>query len=138
MIDMSKFRMHDIGCARSNYKCLECGEVVAKAEKAEHELNAHKQVTCQYCKFSAIQSKFGSHEERCELRPKPCEYCSKLFTFEKFIDHEELCGSRTEKCEDCKRFICLKDKVDHKLPRGNCSKFQAENQRAEEFEKMKV
>ena len=44
MIEISKFRMHDIGCARMNYKCKLCGEVVAKAEKDEHEANSHKKV----------------------------------------------------------------------------------------------
>lgn len=40
-IDASKYRMHEIGCARMNYKCRECGEVVAKADKEEHEAEAH-------------------------------------------------------------------------------------------------
>ena len=46
MIEISKFRMHDIGCARSNYKCKECGEVVPKSDKEEHEATAHKQTIC--------------------------------------------------------------------------------------------
>lgn len=133
---MSKFRMHDIGCARSNYKCKECGEVVPKAEKDEHEATAHKQIICQHCKFTAIASKFKNHEEHCELRPKSCEFCSKLFSFEKFLDHVELCGSRTEKCEVCSRFICLKDREYHKL--GQCKMFQSENRQNEEAEKMKA
>ena len=40
-IEASKFRMHEIGCARNNYKCKECGEIVAKAEKEEHDKEAH-------------------------------------------------------------------------------------------------
>ena len=40
-IEASKFRMHEIGCARNNYKCKECGEIVAKAEREEHEKEAH-------------------------------------------------------------------------------------------------
>jgi DNA-directed RNA polymerase subunit RPC12/RpoP len=87
MIEMSKFRMHDVGCARMNYKCKVCGEVVLKAEKDEHEAKAHAKVQCQYCQYSEIASKFGTHEERCELRPKPCQYCTKLFSFEKLLDH---------------------------------------------------
>ena len=31
--------MHEIGCARNNYKCRDCGDVVAKAEREEHEEN---------------------------------------------------------------------------------------------------
>lgn len=138
MIDVSKFRMHDIGCARANYKCKVCGEVVPKAEKDEHETNAHKKIECQYCKYSEIAANFGNHEEHCELRPKPCEYCEKLFGIEKYMDHVEMCGTRTEKCADCQRFICLKDKKTHKLPGGKCQKYQAENKRNEELEKMKA
>lgn len=118
LIDISKYRMHDIGCARNNYKCKLCGEVVAKAEKEEHEENAHKQTQCQYCKFSEIATKFGNHEEHCELRPKNCEYCSKLFPIEKLLDHVDACGTRTEKCEDCQRFVRFKDKGNHKGPGG--------------------
>jgi hypothetical protein len=40
----SKFRLHEIGCARSNYRCRECGVAVAKDEKEEHEAEAHVKV----------------------------------------------------------------------------------------------
>jgi hypothetical protein len=112
-IEIAKFRMHDIGCARMNYKCRECGEVVPKSDKEEHEAEAHAKVVCKFCSFSEMKSKFGSHEERCELRPKTCEYCDKEFGFEKFHDHHEMCGSRTEKCDACNRYICLRDKQMH-------------------------
>jgi DNA-directed RNA polymerase subunit RPC12/RpoP len=38
--------MHEIGCARNNYKCLVCGDIVDKSEKEEHEKEAHVKVTC--------------------------------------------------------------------------------------------
>ena len=41
-IEVAKFRMHEIGCARMNYKCQVCGEIVAKEDKEEHEEEAHK------------------------------------------------------------------------------------------------
>ena len=113
MIDLSKFRMHDIGCARANYKCKVCGEVVPKADKEDHEANAHKKIVCQYCQYSEIASVFGNHEERCELKPKQCEFCQKMFAFEKFIDHVEMCGTRTEKCDKCQRFVALRDREPH-------------------------
>jgi endogenous inhibitor of DNA gyrase (YacG/DUF329 family) len=43
-IELSKFRIHEIGCARNNYKCPTCGEIVAKVEKEEHEKEAHTKV----------------------------------------------------------------------------------------------
>ena len=68
-IEASKFRMHEIQCARIYYKCAECGLVVAKTDKEDHEKEAHIKVKCQYCDFEAGKLKFGNHEERCELRP---------------------------------------------------------------------
>ena len=69
-IELTKFRMHEIGCARNNYKCRECGEVVAKAEREEHEETAHKPIKCQYCSHTAPTAKFGNHEETCDMKPK--------------------------------------------------------------------
>ena len=46
-IAVSKFRMHDMGCARQNYKCKECNQCVAKADKEEHEEEEHKEVKCE-------------------------------------------------------------------------------------------
>lgn len=36
-IEISKIRMHEIGCARNNYKCRECGDIVAKVDRDEHD-----------------------------------------------------------------------------------------------------
>jgi hypothetical protein len=41
---MSKIRMHEIGCARSNYLCEVCGDVVAKSEREDHEKEAHAKI----------------------------------------------------------------------------------------------
>jgi DNA-directed RNA polymerase subunit RPC12/RpoP len=45
-IEVSKHRMHEVGCARMNYKCVTCGEIVAKSEKEEHDRDAHTKVVC--------------------------------------------------------------------------------------------
>ena len=45
-IELAKFRMHEIGCARSNYKCTICGDIVAKSEREEHDKEAHVKVVC--------------------------------------------------------------------------------------------
>ena len=36
-IEVPKFRLHEVACARQNYKCRKCGEVVAKAERDKYE-----------------------------------------------------------------------------------------------------
>ena len=59
LIEASKIRLHEMGCARMNYKCRECGEVVAKEDKEEHDAEAHVPIKCQYCAFEAQKSKFG-------------------------------------------------------------------------------
>ena len=113
-IEVSKIRMHEIGCARQYYKCKECGEIVAKGEREEHEEEAHRPVKCQYCSYEAPAAKFGQHEDTCEMRPKECPWCGKTFRIEQYVDHEELCGSRTEKCDDCERYVKRREKADHK------------------------
>ena len=49
IVDISKFRMHEIGCNRSNYKCKECNMCVPKAERVEHEYEEHGSMTCSHC-----------------------------------------------------------------------------------------
>ena len=33
LIETSKFRLHDMGCSRQNYRCRECNIAVPKADK---------------------------------------------------------------------------------------------------------
>ena len=74
-IELPKFRIHEIGCARSNYKCQTCGEIVAKADKEEHDKESHTKVPCQYCSTQLSKKDVESHQGSCEMRPKPCKYC---------------------------------------------------------------
>ena len=38
-IELSKFRMHEMGCMRQNYICPKCKQCVAKSDKEEHDEN---------------------------------------------------------------------------------------------------
>ncbi len=38
-IEVSKFRLHEVACARMNYKCPKCGEIVPKADREHHDEN---------------------------------------------------------------------------------------------------
>lgn len=96
-----------------NYKCKECGECVAKTDKEEHEAEAHAILKCQYCQFEALKSKFGNHEEKCEMKPKPCEFCEQIFRIEKLVDHVEKCGTKTKKCDQCQNYIQLRNWQNH-------------------------
>ncbi len=71
--------MHEVGCARSNYKCAVCGEIVAKIEKEEHDKEAHLKVKCEYCPHEADKKSISVHEGRCEMRPKMCKFCEQTF-----------------------------------------------------------
>jgi uncharacterized protein with PIN domain len=36
-IDADKFRLHEVSCARNNFLCPKCKEVVLKADREHHE-----------------------------------------------------------------------------------------------------
>jgi len=40
-IESAKFRLHEVACARMNYKCAKCGEIVPKADREQHEEDVH-------------------------------------------------------------------------------------------------
>ena len=94
-IELSKFRMHDIGCSRANYKCKECGQCVPKAEREEHEEEEHAIMTCPDCGFSAPKYRYKDHDSNCALKPKVCEWCDKSIKFSEWEDHRNICGSKT-------------------------------------------
>ena len=52
-IEVAKFRMHEIGCSRANYKCKVCGMCVPKEDREEHEEEEHRVMKCINCDFSA-------------------------------------------------------------------------------------
>ena len=40
-IEVAKYRLHSVACARNNYRCAKCGEIVAKVEREQHEEDVH-------------------------------------------------------------------------------------------------
>lgn len=40
-IEVSKFRLHESACARMNYKCQKCDQIVSKADREQHEEDEH-------------------------------------------------------------------------------------------------
>ncbi len=67
--------MHDIGCARSNYWCNECEDIVPKSEKEDHEKEVHIKVPCKYCSEEFKKRLIESHEKDCKFQPQQCEFC---------------------------------------------------------------
>ncbi len=112
-IEMAKFKIHEIGCSRSNYICKICGDCVPKDEKEEHDSEAHTKVPCQFCKVVFEKRKHKDHEDQCHMKPKECRYCEQMIDFERYDSHVHYCGSKTKKCLECGRNVCLKDEDSH-------------------------
>ena len=112
-IDISKFRMHEIGCMRANYKCKVCGMCVPKDEKEEHEEEWHSIVKCIHCNYEAMKFIFKDHEEKCEFKPRKCPYCEVMIKFSEFEDHLNMCGIKTYKCGICGEWVKNMDKATH-------------------------
>lgn len=94
-IEASKFMIHELRCMRQMFKCRECGEVVERALKEEHDKNAHSSKVCQYCKYEAPAVAFGEHEKTCDMRPRTCQWCEEIVTMDLWAEHTEMCGAKT-------------------------------------------
>ena len=134
MIDKSKFMLHEAYCVRHMYKC-QCGEVVCKEDKEEHEEEKHVLVKCQYCDFEALKHLFGDHEATCDKKPKECQFCEQMIRDSDFLQHVNFCGSRTRQCEFCKRNIMMRNQKYHE--QEECAKFIREDYEKEQQKKIK-
>lgn len=120
-IPVSKFRMHEMGCARANYKCKECGMCVPKEDKEEHEAEEHAIMTCPDCNFQAPKWKYGNHNEYCAMKPKVCEWCNQLIKVSDWQDHRSMCGIKTYQCPTCEMWVKFMDKATH-VSSGGCKR----------------
>lgn len=59
MIEKAKFRMHEMGCIRQNYKCPKCGKCVAKSDKEDHDENE-----CEFSDAVIARKKAAEEEDR--------------------------------------------------------------------------
>ncbi len=128
--------MHEIGCAKMNYRCPQCGEAVAKTDKEDHEREAHTKVVCQYCQIEFSKREHEPHEGQCMMRPKPCKFCEQIVKFEDYDRHVGYCGSKTKKCQVCQHNVCLKDEDMHNFG-GECTMFQEQDRVKREQEAKK-
>lgn len=137
-IDAAKFRIHEIGCARSNYKCTTCGEIVAKVEKEEHDKEAHVKAPCQHCMIEFSKREMEGHEsgEGCPMKPRPCRFCEQVIKFADFDQHTNYCGSKTKKCLLCNHNVMLRDEDMHNFG-GECGTFIEADKRKKELEEKK-
>ena len=54
-IEEPKHRIHEATCARNNFKCAKCGEIVPKADKEHHETEFHTLVSSHYAIKRGLQ-----------------------------------------------------------------------------------
>lgn len=111
--------MHEIGCARSNYKCQVCGEIVAKAEREDHDKEAHTKVECKHCNIQFGKKDLDTHQNSCVMAPKACKYCEQIIKFVEWDKHIGYCGSKTKRCDMCGHNVCNKDQDTHEYG-GEC------------------
>ena len=104
-IDASKFRMHEMGCARQNYKCKTCGQCVAKADREEHEEDCLKEIVCEHCNVKVFNYELETHNRKCEMQPLDCQFCGKKIKITDFENHTSACGGKTSKCELCDEYV---------------------------------
>ncbi|CDW80455.1 UNKNOWN [Stylonychia lemnae] len=139
-IEISKFRMHEIGCARNNIKCPQCREIVLKSDLPAHEAEYHTvvsimikfdgiiiifqiqvitffQMNCEYCNdFECEKMLMKDHQQYCDMKPRQCQYCELKFPGgNQYDNHLSFCGSKTTKCEDCGQLVRNKDQRSHKI-----------------------
>eukprot|EP01083_Nonionella_stella_P130681 396665_1 len=120
-IPEASFTMHALQCARINWRCPKCGEVLKKSEASSHahcaecgkpmradQLEKHVELThkCEVCECGkeVVRDLMALHKsEECKFRPSKCIYCEVSLPHNQLHEHESNCGGRTEPCQHCNR-----------------------------------
>ncbi|PRP87573.1 hypothetical protein PROFUN_04600 [Planoprotostelium fungivorum] len=114
-INMSNYSMHSLTCARNNYLCPGCDEVIQKSKKEEHMQEVHAMVYCE-CGAHMQKRDLPLHRQNdCPKRTVTCNYCPLQMPYNERFEHEAKCGSQTVKCEGCSRYIMKKDLDVHEV-----------------------
>lgn len=105
--------MHSAFCARNNFRCSECGEVMRLSEKEKHLDVRHKPLPCA-CGRMIAPDLMSTHQQfECELRKLPCTFCGISVASSEFASHKEYCGARTVPCEQCGQSVVVKQMSNH-------------------------
>ena len=132
-IDIAKFRLHEVACARNNSKCAKCGQIVAKVDRDQHELDFHtaKKVVVPVEEIKQEQVAEIPKEvvkqlpqDIDEIQFQKCLYCPLEFTIGEFHDHMDFCGSKTKECPDCFSKVINRKLNQHKTS-GECARSAA-------------
>eukprot|EP01103_Thecamoeba_quadrilineata_P005459 TRINITY_DN15254_c0_g1_i1.p1 TRINITY_DN15254_c0_g1~~TRINITY_DN15254_c0_g1_i1.p1 ORF type:complete len:976 (+),score=216.41 TRINITY_DN15254_c0_g1_i1:214-2928(+) len=97
-----QFALHTARCARNNWLCDSCGEVVLRSDREKHLAEVHGPTPCSECSQLIEKWKLARHKmESCPHRLVTCRYCG-LGTHARDIEeHQRRCGDMTQICESC-------------------------------------
>eukprot|EP00455_Lapot_gusevi_P015052 TRINITY_DN17597_c0_g1_i10.p1 TRINITY_DN17597_c0_g1~~TRINITY_DN17597_c0_g1_i10.p1 ORF type:complete len:263 (-),score=76.26 TRINITY_DN17597_c0_g1_i10:141-929(-) len=123
MVPLASYTIHTARCARSNWRCAECGKVMPKSQKDSHvhcpqchvgleatELDkhialTHRKVPCE-CGEEFEPDLLNLHKtENCPLRLVQCKYCQVRIPANNKAEHEEICGGRSVECDICRELV---------------------------------
>ena len=92
--------MHQLGCARNNFCCPQCGVVVPVKEKNKHAAVAHAVLDCR-CGQRVEWTALPVHQPQCAARLVPCRFCPLSVEFIRMFQHAETCRLRSVVCAHC-------------------------------------
>jgi hypothetical protein len=100
-IPTTSYSLHEMACARHNWRCQVCGAVVPLAEKDKHRAVAHVVAEC-VCGVELPPEELQVHKEfECPKRLVSCIYCELQVPLDQRGEHQGMCGNRTVTCSLC-------------------------------------
>jgi antitoxin component of MazEF toxin-antitoxin module len=114
------FAVHVSRCARANWRCGECGELLRTAERASHDhcpecrkgmskdalrkhaALAHRTAPCAQCGEAVAPRQMARHlSAECSDRLVPCSVCALPVPLRGLDEHEGYCSAKSVTCEIC-------------------------------------
>jgi len=112
-IPAATFTLHEMQCARRNFRCADCGAVMPLDQKEKHLAVAHSKLRCE-CGAEFEQDLLAVHKEyECPKRLVNCVYCGMETAYNERFTHQNDCGSRTATCPHCSKIFKRRDMKTH-------------------------
>lgn len=131
-VPQQRFAMHELSCARNNWRCTVCNKVFRPSAKETHthcpKCNigltrdalekhldlTHKKVACA-CGEELEPDVFDTHQrEVCTLRLQNCKFCNMHVVTHELKQHQDFCGSKSAACDLCGKEVPRKRMSHHK------------------------
>uniref|UniRef100_A0A6B2L427 C2H2-type domain-containing protein n=1 Tax=Arcella intermedia TaxID=1963864 RepID=A0A6B2L427_9EUKA len=113
-IPPAQFTMHELRCARINWRCPSCNMVVLKTDKDKHIDELHSIKPCEACLQPLEVREHAAHKkDDCPARTVSCQYCQLTMQYRKLFIHEQSCGAVTELCSKCRKRFPRSEQKSH-------------------------